>query len=199
MYVCIMLDTRGEILQKNFEAMRLHGFQGLRTDKVIAQMGITKGAFYHYFKDKLNVGYAVVDELIAPSYINTWKHLSTPGVHVIDAIAETLRRIAAFSNQETIHLGCPLNNLIQEMSPLDEGFNKRLSAILNEERKMIRQGIQTGIADGTIVADTDADALALFILASLEGSYAIGKSFNSYQKFTICFEQLIKILNTYKQ
>lgn len=199
MYVCAMLDTRGEILQKNFEAMRLYGFQGLRTDKVIAQMGITKGAFYHYFKDKLNVGYAVVDELIAPSYINTWKHLSTSGVHVIDAIAETLRRIAGYSDQETIHLGCPLNNLIQEMSPLDEGFNKRLAAILNEERKMIRQGIETGIAHGTIVADTDADALALFILASLEGSYAIGKSFNSYSKFIVCVEQLIKILNNYKQ
>lgn len=199
MYVCIMLDTRGEILQKNFEAMRLHGFQGLRTDKVIAQMGITKGAFYHYFKDKLNVGYAVVDELIAPNYINTWKNLSIQGVHVIDAISETLRRIAGYSNQETIHLGCPLNNLIQEMSPLDEGFNKRLSAILNEERKMIRQGIEAGIADGTIVADTDADVLALFILASLEGSYAIGKSFNSYSKFIVCVEQLIKILNNYKQ
>ena len=199
MYVCIMLDTRGEILQKNFEAMRLHGFQGLRTDKVIAQMGITKGAFYHYFKDKLNVGYAVVDELIAPNYINTWKNLSIQDVHVIDAISETLRRIAGYSNQETIHLGCPLNNLIQEMSPLDEGFNKRLSAILNEERKMIRQGIETGMADGTIVADTDADVLALFILASLEGSYAIGKSFNSYSKFIVCVEQLIKILNNYKQ
>lgn len=199
MYVCIMLDTRGEILQKNFEAMRLHGFQGLRTDKVIAQMGITKGAFYHYFKDKLNVGYAVVDELIAPSYINTWKNLSTQGVHVIDAISNTLRCIAGYSNQETIHLGCPLNNLIQEMSPLDEGFNKRLSSILNEERKMIRQGIEGGIADGTILAGTDADALTLFILASLEGSYAIGKSFNSYSKFIVCVEQLIKILNNYKQ
>lgn len=194
-----MLDTRGEILQKNFEAMRLYGFQGLRTDKVIAQMGITKGAFYHYFKDKLNVGYAVVDELIAPSYINTWKNLNTQGVHVIDAISNTLRCIAGYSNQETIHLGCPLNNLIQEMSPLDEGFNKRLSSILNEERKMIRQGIEGGIADGTILADTDADALTLFILASLEGSYAIGKSFNSYAKFIVCVEQLIKILNNYKQ
>jgi TetR/AcrR family transcriptional repressor of nem operon len=194
-----MIDTRGEILQKNFEAMRLYGFQGLRTDKVIAQMGITKGAFYHYFKDKLNVGYAVVDELIAPSYISTWKNLSTQGVHVIDAISNTLRCIAGYSNQETIHLGCPLNNLIQEMSPLDEGFNKRLSSILNEERKMIRQGIEGGIADGTILADTDADALTLFILASLEGSYAIGKSFNSYSKFIVCVEQLIKILNNYKQ
>jgi len=69
-------------------------------------MGITKAPFITIFKDKLNVGYAVVDERIAPSYINTWKNLSTQGVHVIDAISDTLRCIALIFKQETIHLGC---------------------------------------------------------------------------------------------
>ena len=194
-----MIDTRSEILQKNFEAMRLHGFQGLRTDKVIAQMGITKGAFYHYFKDKLNVGYAIVDELIAPGYRQAWLNLVQDDKHIIDAIADTLSKIASYSTQETIHLGCPLNNLIQEMSPLDEGFNKRLSAILDDERKLIRSALTVGIEKHTIKSETDPDALALFILASLEGSYTIGKSFNSYVKFRSCIDQLIKSLNSYKQ
>ena len=194
-----MIDTRSEILQKNFEAMRLHGFQGLRTDKVIAQMGITKGAFYHYFKDKLNVGYAIVDELIAPGYKQAWINLVRDDTHVIDAIAETLHTIASYSTQETIHLGCPLNNLIQEMSPLDEGFNKRLSAILDDERKLIKAALEAGIENKTIRQDTDPDALAYFILASLEGSYTIGKSFNSYKKFKSCIDQLVLMLNSYKQ
>jgi len=194
-----MIDTRSEILQKNFEAMRLHGFQGLRTDKVIAQMGITKGAFYHYFKDKLNVGYAIVDELIAPGYKQAWINLVRDDMHIIDAIAETLHTIASYSTQETIHLGCPLNNLIQEMSPLDEGFNKRLSAILDDERKLIKAALEAGIENKTIRQDTDPDALAYFILASLEGSYTIGKSFNSYKKFKSCIDQLVLILNSYKQ
>jgi len=194
-----MLDTRSEILKKNYEAMRLHGFQGLRTDKVIAQMGITKGAFYHYFKDKLNVGYAIVDELIAPDYTKAWVNLIQEDKHIIDAIAETLNTIASYSTQETIHLGCPLNNLIQEMSPLDEGFSKRLSAILDSERKLIKAALTVGVENKTIKPGTDPDALSFFILASLEGSYTIGKSFNSYAKFKSCVGQLIQILNLYKQ
>jgi len=179
--------------------MQLHGFQGLRTDKVIAQLGISKGAFYHYFKDKQSVGYAVVDELIAPGYVNIWRNLVSDDIHVIDAISDTLRLIASYSSQETIYLGCPLNNLIQEMSPLDEGFNRRLSAILSEEQKLISNAVQTGIDQGSVRSDADANALSLFTLASLEGSYTVGKSFNSYAKFKICIDQLITILNTYKQ
>lgn len=179
--------------------MRLHGFQGLRTDKVIAQMGITKGAFYHYFKDKLNVGYAIVDELIAPDYTKAWGNLIQEDKHIIDAIAETLSTIASYSTQETIHLGCPLNNLIQEMSPLDEGFSKRLSAILDSEHKLIKAALKVGIENKTIKPVTDPDTLAYFILASLEGSYTIGKSCNSYEHFRSCIGQLIQVLNFYKQ
>ncbi|MDB5014222.1 MAG: hypothetical protein JWQ25_2424, partial [Daejeonella sp.] len=92
--VCIHLlqamDTRTQILNKNYEAMSKHGFQGLRTDKVIAELNITKGAFYHYFPSKNSVGYAVVDELMTPQYITNWANLVRKDVHVIDAFIEAL-------------------------------------------------------------------------------------------------------------
>ena len=52
-YICPMQsDTRQRILEKNFEAMHEHGYQGMRADKVVKELGITKGAFYHYFEGK---------------------------------------------------------------------------------------------------------------------------------------------------
>ena len=68
-----MNDTRAQILERNFQAVRLHGFQGMRADKVITDLGITKGALYHYFPNKFELGYAIVDELIAPVYVNSWR------------------------------------------------------------------------------------------------------------------------------
>ena len=65
-----LMNTREQILNKNYESMCVHGFQGLRTDKVIDTLGITKGAFYHYFSSKKELGYAIVDEIIAPHYIS---------------------------------------------------------------------------------------------------------------------------------
>lgn len=57
-----MNDTRTQILERIYQAVRLHGFQGMRADKVVIDLGITKGALYHYFASKLELGYAIVDE-----------------------------------------------------------------------------------------------------------------------------------------
>jgi AcrR family transcriptional regulator len=49
--------TRNKIVQKCFEAIAEHGFCTLRTDKEIQRLKITKGAFYHYFPGKMELGY----------------------------------------------------------------------------------------------------------------------------------------------
>lgn len=192
------MDTRTQILNKNYEAICKHGFQGLRTDKVISELNITKGAFYHYFPSKNSVGYAVVDEIITPNYVSNWANLIREDVHVIDAFIEALTTIKGYSNPENIYLGCPLNNLIQEMSPLDEGFRKRLLKIVNTKKKYMQEALQYGIEHQQVKADIDPEQTALFVLASFEGSYSIGKIFQSFKAFADSFDQLINFLNKLK-
>ena len=108
-----LMTTREQILLKNYEAMCLHGYQGLRTDKVIQELGITKGAFYHYFSGKKELGYSIVDEIIKPHYLNNFLKLKEVNKKVIGAIKNIINSLKACSTAETIHIGCPLNNLIQ--------------------------------------------------------------------------------------
>lgn len=91
-FVATNMDTRTQILQHIFEAIKLHGYQGLRTDKVISELGVTKGAFYHYFPDKQSVGYAVTDEIIAPMYISNWSNLLTGNGSVLEHILAAIQR-----------------------------------------------------------------------------------------------------------
>ncbi len=192
------MDTRTQILNKNFEAMCKHGFQGLRTDKVIAELNITKGAFYHYFPSKDSVGYAVVDEIIYPFYTGCWENLMKPNQHVIDSFIETLTKIKSFTTPETIHLGCPLNNLIQEMAPLDDGFRKRLVKVTAKIKQHIVEALNYGIKTKQVKSDISVNETAIFILAAFEGSYSMGKIFQDYTDFSNCFDQLFNFLNTLK-
>lgn len=50
--------TRQNILQVAFEEILLKGYQGLRVDEVLNKTGFTKGAFYHHFKSKKELGHA---------------------------------------------------------------------------------------------------------------------------------------------
>ena len=194
-----LMDTRTQILNKNFEAMCKHGFQGLRTDKVIAELNITKGAFYHYFPNKNSIGYAVVDEIIYPHYTGCWSNLIQEDAHVVDTFIATLTTILGFNNAENVHLGCPLNNLIQEMSPLDADFRKKLLKVTSKIRDLITEALQYGIENNQIKADINVEQTTIFILSAFEGSYSIAKIFQSYPALEYSFNQLFEFIKTLKQ
>ena len=194
-----MNDTRQSILEKNYEAIHRQGFQGTRTDKVIEDLGITKGAFYHYFKNKQELGYAVVDEIIAPNYIGLWKQLEDFEAHPIDGILDVLNQFKTRFREEEIKLGCPLNNLIQEMAPLDDGFQERLTAILSEIHSAIQQALERANANLQVATLIDEASIAYFILAAVEGSFTIGKAHQSKEVFDKSIDQLIRYVRSLKR
>jgi AcrR family transcriptional regulator len=57
-------ETRDAILTSAFDEMYEHGFQAASLSRILDRAGVTKGALYHHFGSKMDLGYAVVDEVI---------------------------------------------------------------------------------------------------------------------------------------
>ncbi len=193
-----MKATRDLLLTQNYKALHLSGFQGLRTDKVLSDLQITKGAFYHYFPDKLSLGYAIVDEILRPNYLNLWKKAEENQENPIGSIITLLdyHQKHILKSDEDAKLGCPLNNLVQEMAPLDEGFRNRLQFILAEQRRMIANAFRNAQKKRLIRNESDPDELALFVLSSIEGSFSMAKALQSKKAFDQCINQLKNWLTT---
>jgi TetR/AcrR family transcriptional repressor of nem operon len=194
-----MNDTRRSILKKNYEAIHRRGFQGIRTDKVIEELGITKGAFYHYFKNKQELGYAVVDEIIAPEYLDLWRQLDDYEDQPIDGIIHVLRQFKSKFDEEHIKLGDPLNNLIQEMANLDQGFQQRLNRIIQEIHAAISRALRQAGNNLQLASLIEEESLAYFILSSLEGSYSLAKAQQSKAVFNRSMDQLIRYVRGLKR
>lgn len=191
-------DTRKRILEKNAAAIHINGFHSTRTDKVIAELGITKGAFYHYFPDKLSLGYTIIDEILYPQYTSAWLHLENYKGNPVDGVIEGIERIRKTCNEETVHYGCPLNNLIQEMAPLDPGFRTRLNRVVNKEIELIGAAFQQAQVAGQLSDSVEAFALATFVFAGMEGSFTVGKIKGSKAAFDASIDQLIQYLQLLK-
>ena len=116
--------TRQRLLQAAFQEIYKSGFRGTDLDAILKVAGVTKGAMYHHFKNKEALGYAVLDEVIHDGTREKWLWPLKNAVNPID----TLVAIVKGTSLRPHHLacGCPLNNLSQEMAPLDEGFRKRI-------------------------------------------------------------------------
>src|ERR1700721_3005512 len=119
--------TRERLLQAAFREVHRSGFQSAGIDTILAATNVTKGALYHHFDSKEALGYAIEEEMVAKLVRDRWLRPLLSDGQPIDILIGIVRGLPA--RPEDIRAGCPLLNLAQEMSPLDEPFRKRLERI----------------------------------------------------------------------
>ncbi|MHB8254567.1 MAG: TetR family transcriptional regulator C-terminal domain-containing protein [Acidiferrobacter sp.] len=182
--------TRSKLLDAAFGEVYRCGFQAAGIAAILHQTGLTKGALYHHFPNKHALGLAVVDEVIQGRLeASVFRPLQEAPRPVV-ALLKILEYRARVLDDDTIKLGCPLNNLVQEMSPVDAEFRTHLAAVLTRWRMVLRAALLEGQRQQEIRADVDCDAAALFILAAWEGCWGIAKNQQSVVVFRQCMVQL---------
>jgi len=190
-------QTRSRILEAAFMEMYRNGFQGMRLDEVLKATDLTKGALYHHFPSKKALGYAVVDEVIIPTMEAMWlqplKSASDPLAGLV-AVIEQMPDSKPFP--EMIEYGCPLNNLAQEMSPLDEGFRQRLDYAFRVWHDVTQEALERAQLQGAIRDDVNCDETATFIMAALEGCIGIAKNAQSVDRLHVCNRGLIQFIES---
>jgi TetR/AcrR family transcriptional regulator, transcriptional repressor for nem operon len=172
--------TRERLLQAGFKEIYRRGFQGASLDTILDQAGVTKGALYHHFPDKAALGYAVVDEVVRDLLLQRWLGVlqAEPG-DPITALQGMLKQRVAQLQPHEVELGCPLNNLGQEMSPLDERFRRRVAATFETWTDGFAMVLRRGQTEGSVRRGLDPKKLATFLVAAIEGSFGLAKSSQS--------------------
>lgn len=171
-------QTRKRIVQAAFEEIYCHGYQGMRIDAVLDKTGLAKGALYHHFPNKKTLGYAVIDEIIFEHMKESIDTSMNVFDHSIDAICNALCMDDNIT-EEQVTLGCPLNNLAQEMAGLDKGFKDRLSRIYNFWTNTIADSLREGKRQGHVKSDVNEEATALFLISALQGIIGSAKCMQS--------------------
>ena len=166
--------TRERLLQAAFREVYKSGFQGAGLDAVLAAAGVTKGALYHHFRSKEALGYAIVEEIIAPDNRGQWL---SPLENCEDPIDALIGAVQGLSVQpEAVRGGCPLINLAQEMSPLDAGFRQRLATILRNWQDGVAASLRDGQSHGMVRRDLEPDQAAGLLIAMVEGYGTLAKN-----------------------
>src|SRR5690242_12722335 len=163
--------TRERLLDAGFAEIYSRGFQAAGLDAIVERAAVTKGALYHHFPSKHALGYAVFDEVIGRYTEVRWLAPIRDAADPLTAIAASMRE--AFKSD--YEHGCPLNNLSQEMSRVDEGFHQRIAALYHRWEGGVAAALASGQARGTVDPTVDVHDAATFIVASIEGAYSLAK------------------------
>lgn len=189
--------TREKLLHAAFEEIYLRGFQAASLDTILARAGVTKGALYHHFPDKAALGYAVVDEVIRQPVLEAYLgRLRQSSDDPLTALQNVLRQRADDFTTGGVALGCPLNNLAQEMSPIDEQFRRRIALALEAWTNGFIEALERGQASGHVRKDIDVRQVAGFIVAAVEGAFGMAKNARSQPLLKANLDLLASLLES---
>jgi TetR/AcrR family transcriptional regulator, transcriptional repressor for nem operon len=168
--------TRQALLQAAFREVYRYGFQSAGIDTILAATNVTKGALYYHFESKEALGHAIIEEIIAEITRDRWMRPleQSKGKNPIDALIGIVQAIP--SRQGDVRRGCPLVNLTQEMSQLDEQFRRRLEKIFQAWQDAIATSLRAGQDAGTVRRDLVPEQTASFLIAMVEGYEVLAKN-----------------------
>jgi TetR/AcrR family transcriptional regulator, transcriptional repressor for nem operon len=186
--------TRRNLLEAAFEEIFKSGFRGTDLETILKRAGVTKGALYHYFDSKEDLGYAVVDEVITEMGDEKWQRPLQSAENPIDTLAAIF--LGSSTKPEHVRGGCPINNLSHEMSPLDEGFRKRLARHFEIWHKGIADALRRGKERGQVRKDVDIDDAAMFLMATYEGYVSLAKNAQDARLLQNGMKSMVQYLET---
>jgi TetR/AcrR family transcriptional regulator, transcriptional repressor for nem operon len=169
-----MSDRRTRILEAAADLICHNGYQQTSVDDVIREAGLCgKAHFYHYFKSKEELGYAVVQ--------HRFEQFAERGLAILrDPMVDPLERLERFIDAEVADAvaeecrgGCPFGNLATELADAHEGFRQLLATVFERWSGQLQSVLWE--ARPQLRDDVDLARMARFIIATLEGALLMSR------------------------
>jgi AcrR family transcriptional regulator len=174
-------DTQNLIIEKAFGLFYKNGYHKTSIPGIMAEAKLTKGAFYHHFNGKKGIGKEVIirivkkrihDKMILPL-------IEAPNTNVIQTLKNVFtERIVNFTEEEK-EMGCPANNLINEVGYSEDTFRIIFRKLINSWREAIVNLLEKGKQNGEINNNVNSSAIAIHLITSFEGVRGIRKVYDN--------------------
>ena len=187
--------TRNKILDVAADEIHKNGFINTSLSCILKRCEISKGALYHHFENKIELGYAVFEEVYTPAFLNMWRPALTTN-DPVEGLCQFFKSMTEMPCEDLI-CGCPLNNLCQEMSGVDEGFRIRILSM----QQQLNQLLVNAFSHSTpaLKSDLDYSQVAYFVVSTLNGSSGLSKTTKNKALFVMVMNELCNYLQSLKK
>ncbi len=168
--------TRLHIMQVTADEMRVNGYKAASLADILSKAGVSKGALYHHFSNKQELGHAVFEEIYIKEFLEKWNMpISNPKSNPIDGLCEWIEKYAECMTLEELERGCPICNISTEMSGIDEVFRLKTMAMFETLGGRLARAFAGAKKKRIIREDVDPTAVANFLVVTIQGMKLQGK------------------------
>ena len=175
-------DTRNRILDAAQTMILDHGFAGVSIDQLIQSLGLTKGAFFHHFKNKNDLAHSLIRRYADEGLVLFRDNLARARKLSDDPLQQLLILVGLyeelFEHLTEPYPGCLLASYVYELQQFDE----KTRSILNEEflqsRREVMKLLRSIMKRYPARRPVDLMALADGFMSAFEGAFILSKSLN---------------------
>lgn len=173
-------DTRNRLLDTAQALVLDMGYAGMSIDKLISRLGMTKGAFFHHFKNKDELAYALIQRFSEEGILLFNNSLTRAKKYSKDPLQQLMILIGQyeekFENLEEPYPGCLLASYVYELQQFNEGTREIINQEFLLSRKELTKLIKQIIKKYPPKIDVDPVSLADGFMSVFEGAFVLSKS-----------------------
>ncbi|GAA3978720.1 TetR/AcrR family transcriptional regulator [Pedobacter ginsengiterrae] len=187
--------TRNYIIEKTAPIFNMKGYAGTSLHDITAATGLTKGSIYGNFANKDEVALAAFDY----NFNNNVLQIESSMRAQTTAKGKLLVYVSIYQNfiTGTISLGgCPILNTATDADDTHPALReKALKAVLSWKKRIIKL-VEEGIENKEIALDSNAEQIALTVIAMIEGGIMISTLTNKLDNWDLIMDSLKKYVNS---
>jgi len=174
-------STKEKLLDAAQQLMLAKGYGATTVDEICETAGLTKGSFFHYFKNKEALGTAVLDTFVGA---NQQAVANAPFRNRPDSLERVygyVDLIIEMAQSPMAQQGCLLGNFAQELSQTNATMQQACSRHFNEWAEVFQRDLDEAKAEYASGAAFDTRSVAEHLIAVLQGSFILAKSLQDPQ------------------
>jgi TetR/AcrR family transcriptional regulator, transcriptional repressor for nem operon len=181
---------RDRIIQTSAELIFAKGARETTLDHVRSAVGASKSQLYHYFSDKDELLYGVIDFQGARVI-----EAQQPELGAIDSIASLKRwkdKLVQLCDAFGTIGGCPIGSLANELASHSKNHRHALAAHFDHWAALIEDGLLRMQASGRLGSSLNPKTLSITILTAIEGGLLLAKLQRSSKALAAALDEIIR-------
>jgi TetR/AcrR family transcriptional repressor of nem operon len=187
--------TRERIIVRAAEIFNTRGFAGTALGDIMQATGLEKGGIYRHFASKEELALAAFDYALAQVRSRIQAGIAGKS-HAADVLHGFIDVFRSYAEHPPLIGGCPVLNTATEADDTHPILRERARAALAEWRTLIRTTVIGGQARGELRPEVAPDAVALVLIAALEGAVMLGGLLHEHAPFQVVADHLDAYVET---
>ena len=188
-------ETRLRIIRTAADLFHQQGARSTSPDEIIEASRTGKGQFYHYFKSKEGLIHEVLQTYL--DEIETAASRVNYEIHSWRDLEKWFAAQVQLQKNYKMTRGCPFGTLGNEVTDNDELIRQDLSLIFEVIKNKLAAFFVSEKAKGKLAKQANAERMADFCIASMQGAMLMGKIKRSSQSVETTVHEALAHLKSY--